>query len=76
MRTLIDKINHFESLPVQTVAKFNGIFDAKLTGLNEELEVEIGELADTETTRFLLVGTLVVKHNFTPKTDSERLEEF
>lgn len=73
MRTLIDKINHFESLPSQSVDEFNKIFDVKLTGLSGDLDVEIGELADTDTTRFLTVGTLIVKHNFTPRVESEQV---
>ena len=67
MRTLMDKINHFESLPAQTVEEFNKIFTrTELSGLDKTLHVTIGELADTDTTRFLTVGKLVVKHNFTP----------
>lgn len=76
MKTLIDKINHFESLPECTVAKFNEIFTSKLEGLDQNLEVEIGELADTDTTRFLTVGKLIIKHNFTPiKIVEEYLNE-
>lgn len=65
MRTLIDKINYFESLPVQTVGEFNQIFPyTRLEHLPAELEVEVGELADGETTRWLLVGGLIIKHSF------------
>lgn len=71
MRTLMDKINHFESLPVSTVAEFNKIFNVKLTGLAGELEVEIGELADSETTRWLTIGSLLVKHNFVARAGTE-----
>jgi hypothetical protein len=60
----MDKINAFEKTN-QTVANFNAIFDVKLTNLCDTLQVEIGELADTDTTRFLTVGNLIVKHNFT-----------
>lgn len=71
MKNLMDKINAFEKTE-QTVAHFNEIFSVKLTGLCDTLLVEIGELADTDTTRFLNVGTLIVKHNFTPaKEDIE-----
>lgn len=63
---LMDEITRFEALPVQTVQTFNEVFTVKLQGLAPDLEVEIGELADTDTTRFLTVGTLIVKHNFTP----------
>lgn len=67
MRTLMDKIMYFETLPSQTVKEFNEIFTrTQLAGLDPTLHVTIGELADTDTTRFLTVGTLIVKHNFTP----------
>lgn len=78
MRTLMDKINYFESLPVQDVKSFNEIFTgAKLEGLDQSLDVEIGELADTDTTRFLTVGTLIVKHNFKqePKQEVSEYEQ-
>lgn len=76
MKTLIDKINEFESQSKQTVAKFNEIFSTcKLTDLCDNLEVEIGELADSDTTRFLTVGSLIVKHNFTPRTGDEKKPE-
>lgn len=79
MKTLIDKINRFESLPVSSVAKFNEIFpQCKLEGLDGNLEVEIGELVDSDTTRFLLVGSLVIKHSFQARknwTDETETEE-
>ena len=63
--TLIDKINRFESSADNSVKAFNALFtDTPLTDLAEHLEVEIGELADTDTTRFLTVGNLTIKHNF------------
>lgn len=68
--TLIDKINQFENTP-GTVSDFNSIFSAKLEGVCPSLLVEIGELADTDTTRFLTVGTLIVKHNFVPRKGYE-----
>lgn len=67
MKTLMDKINHFESLSSQTVKDFNEIFtNSPLESLAPDLEVEIGELADSDTTRFLTVGKLTVKHSFQP----------
>lgn len=76
MKTLMDKITHFETRTNCTVREFNEVFDMKLEGLDPDLEVEIGELADTDTTRFLTVGTLVIKHNFakTPKFIAEAEE--
>lgn len=70
MKTLIDKINHFEST-TGTVAEFNNIFAVKLEGVCPSLEVEIGELADSDTTRILTVGKLIVKHNFSPNKVTE-----
>lgn len=70
MKTLIDKINHFET-KTGTVAEFNEIFSAKLEGVCPSLLVEIGEIADSDTTRFLTVGNLVVKHNFRPRMGYE-----
>lgn len=76
MRTLMDKINHFETLPSQNVEQFNKIFTrTELSGLDPTLHVTIGELADTDTTRFLTVGKLVVKHNFTPMPDLIEMEQ-
>lgn len=73
MRTLIDKIVYFEETDC-TVAEFNGIFTSKLVGFSPSLLVEIGELADTDTTRFLKVGKKLVKHNFTvPKGEENEL---
>jgi hypothetical protein len=74
MRTLIDKINYFEQRTNGTVEAFNELFTVKLTGVDPTLSVEIGEIADSDTTRFLTVGELVVKHNFVPKTGEEKLE--
>ena len=75
MKTLIDKINRFESLPVSSVTKFNEIFpQCKLEGLDGNLEVEIGELADSDTARFLLVGSLIIKHSFQPARDTVEVE--
>lgn len=72
----MDKIKHFESLPAQTVEQFNSIFvSSPLKDLSQDLEVEIGELADTETTRFLLVGSLIVKHRFVKDTEQAKMEE-
>lgn len=73
MRTLIDKINHFEMYTDGTVQDFNKIFSTKLDGIDETLPVEIGELADTDTTRFLTVGNLIVKHNFAAKAEAENV---
>ena len=78
--TLIDKINNFESAPAQTVAEFNKTFPQnKLENLPDLLEIEIGEIADSETTRYILAGSLLIKHNFafrkTDKTASEVTEE-
>jgi hypothetical protein len=64
MKTLMDKIIAFEKTAA-TVKEFNEIFAVKLEGFDPTLEVEIGELADTDTTRFLTVGKNIVKHNFT-----------
>lgn len=75
MKILIDQINEFESQSKQTVATFNKIFTCKLTDLCDNLEVEISELADSDTTRFLSVGSLIVKHNFTPRTGDEKKGE-
>lgn len=74
MKTLMDKINYFETT-AGTVADFNKIFTAKLEGLDQSLEVEIGELADSDTTRFLTVGSLIVKHSFIPRTGEEKNEQ-
>jgi hypothetical protein len=64
---LVDKMNLFESMTFQNVGNFNKVFtDVQLEGLDNQLPVSIGELADTDTTRFLSVGSLIVKHNFTP----------
>lgn len=71
MRTLVDKINYFET-KAGTVSEFNSIFPAKLTGLDQSLLVEIGELSDTDTTRFITVGDLILKYNFTQKTGEEK----
>lgn len=76
MRTLMDKIMYFETLPEQTVEEFNKIFTrTQLDGLEPSLHVTIGELADTDTTRFLSVGKLVVKHNFTPTPELIEVEQ-
>lgn len=65
MKTLMDKINRFESLPVSSVEEFNKLFPlCPLENLAGNLEVEIGEIADVDTTRFLLVGSLIIKHSF------------
>lgn len=73
MRTLIDRIVHFENTDC-TVAEFNAIFTSKLEGFSPSLIVEIGELADTETTRFLKVAKKIVKHNFrVPKGEENEL---
>jgi len=72
--TLIDKINHFESLDKQTVKEFNKLFTTcPISGIvDENALVEIGEIADTSTTRFLTVGnTLVIKHRFVPVEETE-----
>lgn len=75
MKTLIDKINEFEALPKQTVEEFNKIFtDKPLKDLMNHLEVEIGEIADTDTTRYLMVGNLIVKHSFAGKKDDNEEE--
>jgi hypothetical protein len=71
-KTLIDKINEFENHQTWSVARFNEIFpECKLENLADNLTVEIGELADTDTTRFLQVGSLTVKHSFQPKQVDE-----
>lgn len=76
MRTLMDKINHFESLPSQDVKTFNEIFTrTQLTGLEPTLHVTIGELYDTDTTRILTVGKEVVIKNFTPMPDLIEMEQ-
>lgn len=73
---LIDKIRMFEALPQQTVAEFNKLFtNCKLDDLAADLEVEIGELADSDTTRMLSVGKLTVKHRFVPVDVVEITEE-
>ena len=73
---LMDKIKHFESLPKQTVSEFNKLFtNCKLSDLAGELEVEIGELADSDTTRMLSVGSLLVKHSFVPVSVLEMSSE-
>ena len=73
MRTLMDKINHFENNTNGTVSDFNEIFPNKLEGICPSLQVEIGELADSDTTRFLTIGSLLVKHNFTPTTGDDKI---
>lgn len=70
MKTLMDKINHFETT-AGTVAEFNEIFTVKLEGVCPSLEVGIGELVDSDTTRMLTVGKLLVKHNFRPRLGKE-----
>lgn len=71
---LIDKINQFESLPSQTVGQFNRIFkNCQLKDLSPNLQVEIGEIADSDTVRFISVGSLIVKHRFVK--DTEQLKE-
>ena len=63
---LMDKISQFEKL-TGTVAQFNEIFvNAQLKEFKDDVEVEIGELADSDTTRMLTIGSLIVKHNFSP----------
>ena len=65
MKTLIDKINEFESAPVQSVEEFNRIFPyCTLENLTAGTEIEIGELADSDTTRWILAGSLRIKHSF------------
>ena len=72
----MDKIMYFETLPSQDVKTFNEVFTrTELTGLDPTLDVMIGELADTDTTRFLTVGKLVVKHNFTPTPELIEMEQ-
>jgi hypothetical protein len=72
MRTLMDKINHFESLQCQTVEEFNKLFTAKLENVPGDLEVEIGQVFGPDTCRWLSVGTLTVKHEFQPVTGEEK----
>lgn len=74
MRTLMDKINHFESLQSQTVKDFNEVFSSKLRDVPDYLEVTIGGLADSSTTRFLTVGSLIVKHDFVQQSAAEIAE--
>lgn len=64
MKTLMDKINYFESLPAQTVEEFNKIFVAKLGDVPGGVEVEVGQIAGPDTCRWLTVGSLLVKHDF------------
>lgn len=76
MRTLMDRINKFESLPVQTVAEFNKEFtECPLLDVAENLEVGILELADSDTTRFVQAGNLTIKHRFVPVKDLVELTE-
>lgn len=76
MKTIMDKINEFESNSTQTVSQFNKLFPfAKLENLADGLEVEIGEIVDTDTTRYILVGGLVVKHSFENKYSYDILME-
>lgn len=67
----MDKINHFENNTNGTVLAFNEVFTSKLEGVCPTLQVDIGELADSDTTRFLTVGSLLIKHNFIPRNGFE-----
>lgn len=76
MRTLMDRINKFENLPVQTVAEFNKVFtECPLLDIAENLEVDILELADSDTTRFVQAGHLTIKHKFVPVKDLVELTD-
>lgn len=73
-KTLIDRINEFENHQTWSVERFNKIFpECTLENLADHLTVEIGELVDTDTTRFLQVGNLTVKHSFQPRRVEEIL---
>lgn len=75
MKTLMDKITHLEEKTDGTVLSFNKLFTTQLDGVCPSLEVEIGELADTDTTRWLTIGSLLVKHNFTPSRELVEVKE-
>jgi hypothetical protein len=63
---LIDRINKFENGDC-TVREFNKIFKSKIVGFSDNLQVEIGNIHDTDTTRLLIIGKANIKHNFYSK---------
>lgn len=74
MKTLIDKINEFET-GVETVQNFNSIFlQAQLKDFTVEDIVTIGEPCSPETVRLLTVNGYTFRHDFTPTISSLEVE--
>lgn len=66
MRTLIDKINHFENTN-ETVESFNKIFvQSQLFGFSANEIVTIGEISGPDTARYVTVLNETFRHNFKP----------
>lgn len=75
METLAEKIERFERTTDGTVKSFNEVFpETPLKQFKPDMIVDIGEIAQPVTTRYLTVDESVVfKHSFSRVLESERV---